>query len=136
MIYKMDQAWERLREASTQQSNHLVKSIAKEGRDILRSMERIERQLQADIGAQQARFDSYLPVRSPDESHDAKCQKNTMGEHACYTCESNRTRHQQQIINAARARDYDYRDTLGGMEQHSFNMHVTNDQGGYLKDIM
>lgn len=79
--------------------------------------------LQADLRAQQRRFDRYLPERPADEPHDAGCQITRLGGiHSC-TCASNMVRRRQQVQNAAEANDQAFRETIGSMEQYAFDQH-------------
>ncbi len=110
-LLKTDQRWERLRELAEKEGAH----------DVVALMERAERELDSDVAAQQARFDSYLPARSPDEPHDEHCQITRLGPKHCCTCESNKTRRRQQIANAADAEDYDFRASLGSFESYAFD---------------
>jgi hypothetical protein len=112
----MDQKWDRMR-AQAEDEGAL---------EILAYMNGIEAKLKRDVAAQQARFDSYMPKRPADEPHDKGCQVTRMGPQHCCTCESNMTRRRQQVINAARANDRDFRETLGGMESHAFDLAVKN----------
>lgn len=115
-MLKMDQLWERMRERATEEG----------ALEILAYMDSVEIKLKNDVAAQQARFDSYMPKRPADEPHEAKCQVVRMGPQHCCTCESNMTRRREQVVNAARANDRDFRDTLGGMESHAFDLAVKN----------
>lgn len=91
--------------------------------DMRRLMAKVATQLNADMRSQEARFESYRPQRPADEPHDKGCQITRWGDglgHSC-TCESNTTRRRQQIINAGKAKDYAFRETLGSMERHTFD---------------
>jgi hypothetical protein len=112
MLLSKNQLWDRLR-ASAEASNNTA---------VLSYMNSVEVILAAEIEAQQARFASYLPMRPADEPHDARCQVTREGPQYCCTCQSNMTRRRQQVANAAKAGDMDFRATLGGMESHAFDM--------------
>jgi hypothetical protein len=113
-MLKTDQLWDKMR----------AQAEAEGASEILSYMQNVELKLKSDIAVQQARFDSYLPKRPADEPHDAKCQITRWGANQCCTCESNIIRRREQVKNAAEAGDYDFRDTLGSMESHMFDVLV------------
>lgn len=78
-------------------------------------------QLKEDIAAQEARFNSYTPDRPVHEPHDAQCQIVRFGPKDACTCRSNMTRRRQQVINAGKAKDRAFRETLGSMESMIFD---------------
>jgi hypothetical protein len=112
VLLSLDQKWDRLR-ASAEASGDT---------HVLSYMDSVEQILKAEIASQQARFASYLPARPANEPHEARCQVTRYGPQHCCTCESNMTRRRQQVANAAKAGDLDFRATLGGMESHAFDM--------------
>lgn len=108
-LVKPDEQWARLK-ARADPFGELVQIIGQ-----------IEAELAYDLATQKLRFDSYEPPRPAGEAHDARCQITRFGAgHAC-TCDSNRTRRRQQVINAGRANDLAFRETLGSMEASTFD---------------
>jgi len=115
-MLKMEQLWDKMREKA--EAEGALEILAYNG---------VEAKLKNDVAAQQARFDSYLPARPADYQHKDRCQITRFKDArmAC-TCKSNMDRRRQQVVNAARAGDTDFRDTLGGMESHAFDLAVKN----------
>ena len=122
MIMNYERRWELLTHYAKQTNNQ----------DLLKVMERIARDVLTEEQQRQDRFESYRPKRSADEPHDAGCQITRYGEgHAC-TCKSNMTRRAQQVENAGKHGDMEFRNTLGSIEAHNFDkahQSVSNERG-------